>query len=163
MVYKFQPPIYDADPDDVKQELLALETEEGILDPKSIVNKARSPKSAMHKMFEWDDTEAAERYRIIQAQNILRVFVVVNNIKREDGHVVEVPNRVYEKAPTGYKQVVAIAQSPDEWAYLIGEARNDITEARNKLVRLEMLKNSTAIKRARASLDSAIASMKKAG
>ena len=44
----------------------------GRIDPHAIVEAARSPESPLHRYFEWDDTSAAEKYRISQARELLR-------------------------------------------------------------------------------------------
>jgi hypothetical protein len=35
----------------------------GVLQPESVVDFARNPKTALHGAFTWDDTEAARKYR----------------------------------------------------------------------------------------------------
>ena len=49
----------------------------GVLRPVDVVNEARSEKSPLHNAFEWDDSVAAEAYRIEQAKELIRVQVVV--------------------------------------------------------------------------------------
>lgn len=44
--------------------------------PEEIVEKANDPDSELHKCFEWDDTVAAHKYRLTQAQLIVRSLVV---------------------------------------------------------------------------------------
>lgn len=44
--------------------------------PEEIVEKANNPDSELHKCFEWDDTVAAHKYRLTQAQLIVRSLVV---------------------------------------------------------------------------------------
>lgn len=44
----------------------------GTVTPNLLVDEARSPKSPLHKCFCWDDTEAAEQYRLIQAAALIR-------------------------------------------------------------------------------------------
>ncbi len=45
--------------------------------PDAVVEKARDPKTALHRCFEWDDSEAAERYRLWQARMVVRCVEVV--------------------------------------------------------------------------------------
>lgn len=45
------------------------------LTPQEIVLEARDKKSVLHKAFEWDDSVAGEKYRLMQAR------VMVNNIR----------------------------------------------------------------------------------
>lgn len=49
----------------------------GTLHPEKIVEAARDKKSILHSRFEWDNNEAAERYRLIQARYMLNIAVEV--------------------------------------------------------------------------------------
>ena len=55
----------------------------GILRPADVVDEARNPDSILHRAFEWDDTVAAEAYRIQQAKELIRVQVVVIENRQE--------------------------------------------------------------------------------
>jgi hypothetical protein len=49
--------------------------------PEEVIEAARNPNSTMHSMFEWDDTEAAIKYRLAQARWIIRnVEIVVERV-----------------------------------------------------------------------------------
>lgn len=48
----------------------------GILHPADVVEAARPPESPLHGEFEWDDSVAAEKWRIEQAREMIRVTVV---------------------------------------------------------------------------------------
>lgn len=54
-----------------------LRNEDGVIMPEAVVNAARSESSPLHVHFEWDDSEAAEQYRLWQARSLLRVMVTV--------------------------------------------------------------------------------------
>jgi hypothetical protein len=49
----------------------------GVLTPEAVVETARDPKNPLHSEFEWDDTKAAEQYRLDQARELIRVAVTV--------------------------------------------------------------------------------------
>ena len=55
-----------------------LHQEHGQITPQLVLDEAQSPTSPLHMYFEWDDTEAARKYRLIQAMNMLMAskFVV---------------------------------------------------------------------------------------
>ena len=44
----------------------------GRITPRALVEAARGEESALHDYFEWDDSEAAEKYREMQARALLR-------------------------------------------------------------------------------------------
>lgn len=48
----------------------------GHLTPRAIVDDARPPDAPLHQLFQWDDAKAAEAYREVQAQEVLRSVVV---------------------------------------------------------------------------------------
>ena len=54
----------------------------GRLTPEIIVNGARSPTSPLHDLFEWDNTAAAEKWRLHQAREIVCKLQI--NIGTED-------------------------------------------------------------------------------
>ena len=67
-----------------REELRAIAaTHKGLLRPKDIVDFARNPATALHARFCWDNTRAAELYRLWQAQQTIRVWVEVINEYRE--------------------------------------------------------------------------------
>lgn len=49
----------------------------GELTPQDVVSDARNPNSPLHSFFEWDDSEAAEQYRLGQARGLIRAVVAV--------------------------------------------------------------------------------------
>ncbi len=51
----------------------------GVLFPEDVVEYARDPDTELHKKFDWDNDTAAEKYRIWQARQIIRVSVTILN------------------------------------------------------------------------------------
>lgn len=49
----------------------------GELTPKDVVDDARNDNSPLHSFFEWDDGEAAEKYRLQQARGLIRSVVAI--------------------------------------------------------------------------------------
>lgn len=62
---------------DLNEELLALRSEHGRLTPDLVVNAARPADGPLHDRFTWDDSEAAERYRLDEARQLIRSVRVV--------------------------------------------------------------------------------------
>ena len=65
--------------DQKEYELERLERE-GRLSPSQVVNEARNIHSPLHEVFVWDDTVAAEKYRIVQARQLIRSFKIVVHV-----------------------------------------------------------------------------------
>ena len=60
-----------------KAEIEALERRHrGFVTAQTIVAFAENPKTALHSAFDWDDTIAARNWRLVQARNLLRVYVI---------------------------------------------------------------------------------------
>lgn len=109
------------------------------LNPKTLLDASRAENAPLHNEFEWNDTNAAEKYRIEQARNIIRHLIII----RTD---VDEPIRdrafvyVGEKK-TGYKPIPE-AISNEVWrANLLKAAYKDMTYFTAKYHRLEELAN----------------------
>lgn len=61
---------------EIGEALEDLRTEDGDLYPKDVVEAARDPQSPLHGEFEWDDTKAAQKYRLHQARYMIRAINV---------------------------------------------------------------------------------------
>lgn len=55
------------------EQLQAIREEHGQLTPVLLVDLARDPEHPLHARFEWDDSLAAEKWRLEQAGQLLRV------------------------------------------------------------------------------------------
>jgi hypothetical protein len=89
----------------IKHELeqIAADDPDGVLRAEAVVDFARNPKSELHKHFEWDDSAAAEAYRLGQARQIIRVQVTL--LDPGDGQETSV--RAYvslSPPPQGYRE-----------------------------------------------------------
>lgn len=69
----------------VEEQLLAIRARAGYLTPALVVEEARDPESPLHGRFEWDDGEAAEQYRQIQARRLIRLVRVTYSEGDEGG------------------------------------------------------------------------------
>lgn len=58
---------------DLRSILTAVREEHGTLTPRLLVDIARDPEHPLHHRFEWDDSKAAEKWRLEQAGQLLRV------------------------------------------------------------------------------------------
>lgn len=62
----------------VNAELERIESaRDGKLLPSDLVEAARDPSSALHALFDWNDSEAANRWRLHQASQIIRDLRIV--------------------------------------------------------------------------------------
>ena len=78
MVYKWSIGLYaSVDANAAGKELEKIEKEQGEITNKAVVEAAKSKKSVLHNLFDWDDKIAGEKWRLTQARNIIAALVVV--------------------------------------------------------------------------------------
>ena len=76
--HRFQPGAKVDSADEVGQHLERLrETFHGELTPEDVVADARNHNSPLHSFFEWDDSAAAEQYRVQKACGLIRGVVAI--------------------------------------------------------------------------------------
>ena len=97
--------------------------------PEMIVAAAQDSNSELHKCFEWDDTEAARKYRIIQAGNLVRNLVIVESKEKSEPQQIRV---MYTSQDGGYKKTTLILKQPDEYETQKNRAMAELRAIKNK-------------------------------
>ncbi len=108
---------YKADAQKVAEEILSLGDD---VKPEKIAEYAKDESTELHKCFEWDDSIAADKYRVMQARNIVTMLVI-----KEEQTPTERPEiRVFYKTKEseGYKPTELIIQQKDEYQALLERA-----------------------------------------
>jgi hypothetical protein len=137
----------------VKQTLYELaEANEGRIEPDLVVEAARDESSPLHRLFTWDDSQAAERYRLLQAGalirrikiTVLRSDPVTNSIRVENVRAIESPaterDRKGEASKGGsYIRTAKIAKDPELRASMVATALVELTAIRKRYARLSEL------------------------
>lgn len=79
MIYKWKPEttLRKHDPQSIGEHLEALRRRKSGLTPEILVTDAKRTTSPLHPVFDWNDTTAAEKYRLHQAGYLLRAIVTV--------------------------------------------------------------------------------------
>ena len=115
----------------------------GLLRPASVVDAARDEKSPLHGAFEWDDSEAAQKYRLLQAQSLIRSFKV--EIER-NGQTLTVPvfvgvstDRTGDKADNPYRMLEQVVEKPDLMAVAVRDAIDQLVALRKRFAHLQEL------------------------
>lgn len=110
----------------------------GMLAPASVVEFARDPKTALHSQFTWDDTDAAEAWRLHEARNIIRVHVTVLHADSE-------PVRVFtslrpdRESNSGYRLTVDVLSNDDLRAQMLADAKAELQATKRKYHNLQEL------------------------
>ena len=105
--------------------------------PQAILEKARDETTELHKCFTWDDSIAAEKWRINEARLVTRQLVIKE---------VEVPKdrpeiRLFYKTDneSGYKPTHIIVQQEDEYKQLLARAYSELRAFKRKYSMLKEL------------------------
>ena len=81
MTYQWKIPL-SVSADVANKELEAIaQNNGGVIDPQTVVDVSRSEDAPLHNLFEWDDSLAAEKYRVSQARFIIRNITVCEDAK----------------------------------------------------------------------------------
>lgn len=105
-----------------------------------IVDKAKDKNTELHKCFTWDDESAAEKYRIIEARQIVRHLVreELPDVKNDTP-----PLRIFYKTNNGegYKHIErTIIKREDEYQALLARAMMELRAFKAKYSMLEELR-----------------------
>lgn len=114
--------------------LTALRDEHGMIVPELVVEAARDESSPLHSQFTWDDTEAAQAWRIHQARVLLRVCV-----KLLPHHSEPVRAFVHLSKENGYRETQTVLANADRRAHLLEDAMRDMRVFRDKYRHLQEL------------------------
>jgi anion-transporting ArsA/GET3 family ATPase len=124
--------IFSANAEKCYQEILSIGK---AATPQQILDYARNPDSELHKCFEWDDTVAAEKYRLQQARTVVCQLVHVDEKKPEPQKI-----RLLQRASEGYMPIRMIVRNELEYEKLLERARAELRAFKQRyhtLVELE--------------------------
>ncbi len=115
---------YRADPNKAYEEISSLKE----ITPQNVVDLARNENSVIHNDFEWNDTVAGEKYRLIQARKMIINFSIVTEDKESE------PIRALQISTTvnEYKPVEIILRNEDEYQSLLKRAKGELEAFRRR-------------------------------
>lgn len=117
------------DPSIAGRELERIQNLYGSITPEILVDEAKSKKSPLHPIFEWDDSKAAENYRLQQAR------ILLNNIQVTvvtDGEPKDIAVYEVTTVTEGYKAIDTFTHDDIEFVRM--GIKRDLTYLKNKLV-----------------------------
>jgi len=113
----------------IAEKLRELE-KDGRLLPADVLEEARNPDSPLHGHFEWDDTEAAAKYRLSQARALIRTVklnVTVRSVPLSVVGYVRDPDLQTKDA--GYRNVLSLRSDEDSARLAIIEEMKRVSNA----------------------------------
>lgn len=96
--------------------------------PQEMIEKARNEQSELHKCFEWNDTVAAEKYRLQQARNVLSMLVF--KPKTEEEQPLRIFSLTTEKST--YQPTVCFLKQEEEYQTLLKRAIRELQSFKEK-------------------------------
>ena len=126
--------------EEVRKELERIYRRDGSLTASVVLKEAAKKNSPLHDHFTWDDSEAAEQWRLVQARNLIkRVKIIAPTGKPE--RIIHVPN-ITRKGEGEYQIQSVVASQPDKFERAMGEALADLESARESVGVLKTLKRN---------------------
>ena len=122
-------------------ELERVEKKHGMVTPELVLEESRGQKAPLHKCFEWNDSVAAEKYRLNQAGQIIKNLVVVLDDYQQSEPVRAFVN-VMPEAParTGeFINIVSAMKAEETRATILANALRELQEFKRKYKGLEEL------------------------
>ena len=111
---------------------------DGLLSPADVVRAARAKRSPLHGLFTWDDTAAAQEWRIHEARNLIRVIVQVLPQTGEET-TVYVSLSQDRKNEGGYRHVAEVIYDDDLRTDMLATAMDELRALQKKYKKLKEL------------------------
>lgn len=115
--------VFKADANKCYAEIIDLKD----ITPKMVLEKAKDEGTELHKCFEWDNDAAAEKYRIIQAGNVIRMLYIVP--RNEDAPPVRVLSKTSNMV---YQPTRTFVTNKNEYEDLLKRALSELESFRKK-------------------------------
>jgi hypothetical protein len=124
----------------VKQELEQI-AKLGLINPHTVVERARDPDSALHDQFTWDDTEAGNKWRLEEARRLIRVFVVQPVVEGKEPVRAFVSLSTDRKSGGGYRALADVLSDDELKAQLLQDALDELHGVQVKYSRVNELES----------------------
>lgn len=118
------------------------EADGGILLPEKVIEAARPLNSPLHNRFEWDDNEAAEKYRLIQARLLINICVeVIPNTDTYSKVFVSLSTDRYDSEHGGYRIMQEVVNNQGLHQQMLEDALASMESFRHKYEKLKELRS----------------------
>lgn len=115
---------------------------DGVLRPEDVVEFARNERTALHGDFQWDDTAAAQQFRVWQARQVIRLTITVVDSPAGKHSIPMYVSLVTDrqKPGGGYRPLVDVMSSVDMRDELLRQALNELKTVKKKYQQLQELR-----------------------
>lgn len=134
--------VYGTDPGIISELKALAKSNDGLLKAETVVQAARAANSPLHDKFEWDDSEAAERFRLIQARALISIsfqYMPRNDKMMATKVFVSLSTDRTKRDGAGYRTLVSVMSDPDMKNQLLMDSLEQMTHFQEKYKALEEL------------------------
>jgi hypothetical protein len=140
----------------IQDELLRLaKRNNGVLTAEAVVEAARPESSPLHTAFTWDNDEAAEKWRLHQARNLILKINIETPVSNDQSITVRAWSSLTtdrEEDGGGYRETIRVMRNGDQRRQLLADALAEMERFAEKYRALtELSEVFEAIKRAKKS------------
>jgi hypothetical protein len=144
MTYKWNVKGFKGEANKVGKELEVIEQTSELTNVSVLEYAKDNKESELNKCFEWNDVIAGEKYRLVQASQILNnISVVISDTQPEEVTKAFVNVRTSEDTKV-FKNIVSVLENDEEYIQLKQKAERDFIsykEKYNKILKLKDLKD----------------------
>ena len=105
---------------------------------RSVLSDAEDPKSPLHKYFDWDDTEAAKKWRVHQAQRLICAVQVYIPTHKPEHTSVRV-RKYWRGKPHVYDEVKTVLRKKESREYVLAQVLRELERIRTTYAHLSEL------------------------
>ena len=127
MVYEWKIPKYSLPAQSAGEELERIERKHGRITPGNVLEESRPTGAVLHSLFEWNDSAAAEKFRLEQAREVIGNIAVVRTEP-----VRAFVNIVPANRERGYSSIVKVLSNREYAHQLLETALAEFQALRNK-------------------------------
>lgn len=146
---------FGIDPQEAGEELERIKQRDGTITAPAVVDEARPNDAVLHPAFTWDDPEAAEKYRLIEARTLIkRVRVICPEPVQEPV--------VQARVSLPSMPIEPLMQEHDPLAFDLTKAVGSLVETKRQLTELKLKAARRFDKRKQIAAEVALAELKDA-
>ena len=115
-----------------------IKKKRGGITPQLLIIESKKKKSLLHNCFEWNDSKAAEEYRIVQAREILRCIII--EIEPDEDYeeirtirALIAPSSIEKENNTSYVTVEEVCNDEELQAAYMRQLKRDLDAIKNKI------------------------------
>lgn len=144
MVYKWRTtlaPIETSTANDVGAEFEKIEARKGGIVAEDVIEVARDEDNILHNYFEWDDTVAGHKFRLMQARILIKSIEVVVDENTKDTMPSYVSIKDKRSGTKMYKNIIKVINDEDDYQYTLERARREFLGYKDKYQKILDIKD----------------------